>query len=70
MKQLTVFLVIVVLANFTFGLPVTKVEEKKEEKEEKHEDAGDDIEVKYQYLTKNRCLFHESINKCVKLCMN
>lgn len=49
MKQFTLFLVIIVLADFTFGLPVTKVEEKKEEeKEEKHEELGDDIEVKDQ----------------------
>lgn len=46
MKHFTWFLVFVVLADFTFGLPVTKVEEKKEEKEEKSEETGEDIEVK------------------------
>lgn len=46
MKQFTLFLVIVVLADFSFGLPVTKVEEKKEEKSENHEETSADIEVK------------------------
>lgn len=54
MKQFPLFLAVIVLADFTFGLPVTKVEEKKDEKEdEKHEELGNDIEVKTTTNTPN-----------------
>lgn len=59
MKQFTLFLVIIVLADFSFGLPVTKVEEKKEEIEEKHEQLGDDIEVKHKNTSKSLFAFVE-----------
>lgn len=57
MKQFTLFLAIIVLANFTFALPVTKVEEKKEEKSENHADNSEDIEVKYQHSVKHLFTF-------------
>lgn len=65
MKQLTLFLVIIVLANYSFALPVTKVEEKKEEKSESVEETSEDVEVNYQHsfqqlFTFSGFLFYES----------
>lgn len=69
MKQFKLFLVIIVLADFTFALPVTKVEEKKDESEEKHEPIGDDIEVKKKYINFVRFFEnHSSYANCVKFC--
>lgn len=50
MKQFVLFLVVILLADISFGLPVTKVEEvKKEENEEHHEETPEDIEVKHHH---------------------
>lgn len=43
MKQFVLFLVICVVLDVTFGLPVTKIEEKKKDDGEEHQ--GDDVEV-------------------------